>query len=107
MSGVKANWHLDALVPDDGRDPFAGQSDVEEVGKPIDLSLDRAALSQRAVELFHEERVLHDGGLRCEIKDQDDTSCTVCPLRDCGPLCDIGIEQDRVLTELAVAKRAR
>lgn len=107
---VRANWHLDHLFKDDGKDPLAvnEQGRIEEIGKPIDLSGDTATLRNRLRELFNEEERLFNEGCTCEIKDLADTCCAVCPLRGShGKLCEVGVEQETVETTLAVAARGR
>lgn len=110
MGQVRANWHLDHLFKDDGKDPLAfdEQAEISEIGKPIDLTGDTAYLRNRLRELFHEEEQLFNAGCTCEIKDMADTSCAVCPLRGSqGKLCEVGVEQETVETTLAVANRGR
>lgn len=115
MSGVRANWHI-REVPNDDRDPFANVAPqlrlgedveevrVEDVGAPIDLH-DRSGLTARLTSLLVSEGSLYDDGVRCPVKDQDDTSCLACPIQgEHGKLCDIGCDQERVITALAVLK---
>lgn len=84
------------------------QARIEELGLPIDLSGDTAELRTLLMDLLAQEETLYNEGLVCEIKDASDTCCTVCPMRGShGKLCDIGCQQERVTTTLAVARRAR
>lgn len=106
---VRANWHLDHLLKDDGKDPFASteQGRIEELGRPIDLSGDTAQLRSQLMELLHEEEQLYNSGVECPVKDASDTCCNVCPMRGSkGKLCEVGCEQERVSTALAIAARA-
>lgn len=111
MSGVvRANWHLDHLLQDDGKDPLAvnEQGRIEELGMPIDLSGDTAELRALLMDLLAQEETLYNEGVSCEIKDASDTCCVVCPMRgSLGKLCDVGCQQERVTTTLAVARRAQ
>lgn len=111
---VRTNWHLDADVPEHS-DPFANFVEqptiprvVEEVGKPIDLSSTEPQLRRRLIELVNLEASLGHAGTRCEIRDRDDTSCCSCPVRGLDErivkLCVLGVEQEQVLTTLAVHK---
>jgi hypothetical protein len=103
---VRANWFLDELVVE-----VPAVVVVEEVGQPIDLHGD-PRLNRRLVELVAEEGHLYDRGVTCAIKDRPDTACSACPVAVVDPddphgqLCAVGIEQERVLTTLAV-QRAR
>lgn len=103
--GVRANWHLDHLLADDGRDPLQAseQPRIEELGLPVDLTGDTAALRARLRELLlAEERI----GEWCEVKEVPGSSCVLCPLRGShGQLCEVGVEQQLVVTTLAVAAR--
>lgn len=113
MAGVvRARWHHEALLADDsGKDPFAGveQGRIEELGTPIDLSGDTAELRKQLTGLLDEENRLYTEGTRCEIKQEcEDTVCAVCPMRgSLGRLCEVGVEQERLLTSLAIARRGR
>lgn len=99
---VRANWHLDVLPP-----PAQEELRVEDVGVPIDLR-DPPELNRRLTELLGREAELYNAGVACPIKDASETTCLACPLRGrserIAPLCEVGCEQDRVLTELAVSK---
>lgn len=107
---IRANWHLDHLFVDDGKDPLAvnEQATIEEIGKPIDLSTDTAQLRDELMLLFREEERLYNDGCSCEIKELASTCCTVCPLRGSqGRLCEVGVQQETLETTLAVAARGR
>lgn len=109
--GVRANWFLDAMPLDDG-DPFAAVqappgTPVQEVGIPFDLR-DPGPLQHRAVELLRWEAELHERGVICAVKQRPDSACTACThAHDSDPnhtlylLCNVGREQERVLTEQA------
>jgi hypothetical protein len=109
---VKANWHTEVDVPP-LTDPFANFVEqpvipvaVEDVGKPIDLSSSQPQLRRRLIELVRTESQLYNRGVRCEIRERDDTSCCSCPMRGrierVEALCDVGCEQEQVLTTLAI-----
>lgn len=112
MSQVKANWHVNVDLPP-ATDPFSNYVEqptipvaVEDVGKPIDLSSSEPQLRRRLIELVNAESALYGQGVRCAIRDRDDTSCSSCPMRDkvarFAPLCKVGVEQEQVLTTLAI-----
>lgn len=112
MSATKANWHIPDLdVPDS--DPFAEEAlPVEQVGTPIDLSNGIAELSKEVESLMWRECSLHNVGVTCGIKDNPETSCSACPVSKhadpqdpLAPLCQIGRDQERVITTLAVKRR--
>lgn len=100
---VRANWFLDELIVEEA-------PAVEEVGQPIDLHDGNARLNRRLVELVSLEGRLYDRGITCAIKDRPDTACSACPVfvyEGDGPkwqLCALGIEQERLLTTLAVER---
>lgn len=109
---VKARWHQGVVVredPDD--DPLATR--VEQVGLPITLHEDHAALNERMVELVQVESRLYNVGVTCSIRDRQDTSCNACPISaheeetELAALCRCGREQERVATEMAVAVEAQ
>jgi hypothetical protein len=112
-TGVRANWHLDALAVDDD-DPFADspRPSVKEVGKPIDLSQETAKLHVSLQALLRREERLYGMGIRCALKqDRDNTCCSACPVAKdhdpddrLGDLCSTGKEQERVLMRLATAE---
>lgn len=106
---VKANWHVELSGLGDDDDPFgpAEVVPIERRGKPIDLQ-ERPALNQRLVELINAEAELFNAGITCAIRDAQDTCCSACPIRhtdeldDLTPLCRLGVEQERLLTTLAI-----
>lgn len=81
---------------------------IEEVGVPIDLA-DPPVLNQRLVALVETEGALYSRGVTCGVKDRPDTTCCACPIRaeegPLAPLCNLGREQERVLTLLAIHDR--
>lgn len=94
---VRAQWFSPGLV-DEG-DPFADEDPVE-TGVPVDLA---GPLSRRLVDLLETEELLRDEGLTCKLKDRQDTCCHACPKRGVkGELCEVGIEQEKIVGELAV-----
>lgn len=106
---IKARWHQEIVVPDD--DPFRQR--VEEVGFPITLTDEIPKLETQLLDLIRSEGAMHDAGLTCAIKDRDDTSCSACPISAHNdessamrPLCLCGREQEKVMTQLAVAREA-
>lgn len=114
---VKAKWHEEDLGVDD-TDPFLAYGkqeqldvDVRDAGKPIRLD-DPPALTRELHELMAREAVLAGKGVTCSLKDRSDTTCSVCPVRSTdgtqalSQLCTVGCDQERVLTRLAVARRA-
>lgn len=122
--GVKANWFLDDVRPDVG-DPFAGVGALptpmppvverlEDVGVPFDLR-DPGSLLTAATALLNEEGRLWDQGVTCAVRDRADTSCSACAFahheengHDLQRLCEIGREQERLLTTHAhLMERAR
>lgn len=110
MAGTRADWHLDVALPDDS-DPFADAApSVREVGQPIDLSQDTAKLHASLEALLRRESRLYNMGIRCALKDRDDTCCSACPLAQdhdaesrLGDLCATGKEQERVLMRFVAA----
>jgi hypothetical protein len=105
--GVRANWFVEIAAEGD---PLSAA--VEEVGVPLDLD-DEEPLQQELVALGAQEHFLYDLGVECAVKDQPDTTCHACPLQcaDGGqpisPLCKVGLEQERVTTQLAVMRHAK
>jgi len=101
---VKAEWFL----PELDEEPL---EPIEDIGTPIDLDSAEPQLFARLTELLHHEGELDAKGVTCAIKDRDDTTCSVCPLRTqvhrLAPLCRIGAEQEEVMTRLAVHGQAR
>lgn len=102
---VKANWFAEL---DDGPasqiDPFAAHA--EQLGLEIDLR-DPKELQQQLRDLLNAEAALYERKVTCSIRDRSDTSCTACPVRRTNsldrltPLCDVGIQMERVTTTLA------
>lgn len=117
---VKADWGTATVEPDaqpaDVFDPEA--MTTFRAMKPLDLSSSQAQLHERLVELLRHEGELFDCGITCPMKDNPETTCSVCPvtrahetsgsLEDLkrAHLCRIGTEQERVLT-LSHVKRDR
>lgn len=99
---VQADWFTDLTVDDS--DPFA----VEGKGLPVDVSGDVAHLQREIVRLIEKEGRLAERGVTCAIKDREDTSCWACPVfrgrtsDSIAPLCNLGREQERLVTRLAV-----
>lgn len=108
---IKARWsETDVVVPVDD-DPF--QARVEQIGLPIVLTAPFAQLNERLIELVQIEGRLFNRGVRCAVKDRDDTSCNACPLSahesktdPLGELCRCGREQELVATQMAVGREA-
>lgn len=108
---IKARWGSDELVVPTG-DPFYER--VEQIGLPIVLHADHAEVNERLIALVQEEGRLHNAGIRCAIRDRDDTSCSACPLSAhedpssaLHRLCQVGREQELLSTELAIATEAK
>ncbi len=106
---VKARWHQ-VEVEVDRSDPFADTPPrVEEVGKVIHVT-DPPTLNLQLIDLVRREGDLFNAGVTCQIRDTDGTCCSACPVvqseGDLAPLCHVGKQQERVLTQLA-ASRAR
>lgn len=105
-SGVKARWHA-PIVEVDESDPFA---DGEEAPVPIDLDGAQASLNRRLIELLEQESRLFDQGVTCDVRGMPGVSCAVCPLSEAdglsplSSLCRVGVEQERVLTAIAVGR---
>jgi hypothetical protein len=90
-------------VVDDG-DPLEAAVDVEEQGIPIDLRDERDELHRRLAALLDRENTLWNRGLRCGVKQRADSCCHACPFQGRkGELCNVGLEEERVLTRMAVA----
>lgn len=111
MAGIKARWGLDSIDVGVADDPFAERqmtladapADVEVVGKPIDLHGAAATLSAQLVQLAERERQMHEVGVECAVKDRPDTSCHACAARGRhGALCELGLEEERLATEIAL-----
>lgn len=75
----------------------------------IDLR-DVDALHEELAALMREEDLLFQKGVKCPIKDRDDTCCSACPVRVTDPsmarakLCSVGVDQEKVATYAAVAQ---
>lgn len=112
MGVTKANWHVAELDVSEIADPFAEEGlPVEQVGTPISLDGDIASLSKEIEALMWRESNLFNVGVSCSIKDQAETACSACPVAKhdqpddpLAPLCQIGREQERVFTTLAVKR---
>lgn len=107
---VKADWFLGDLDVAEGPDPLGpAQTRIEDVGTPIDLEGGEARLNARLVSLLEQEARLFDGGLTCPVKDNSQGCCSACPIRhrdeldQMTALCNIGVEQDRVITLQVIA----
>lgn len=104
---TRANWFLDIdLSAADEDDPPVS---IEEIGEPFDLR-DPASLQALLTRLLHDEQDLYNEGVRCALKQEhEDVVCAVCPVRHTASddpmtaLCKIGVEEERVATELRVA----
>lgn len=113
---VKANWHETdrptsvALAGVDIFDPVGQQS-----SGPMPLALDTPVdqLQRRVRSLAKREAHLFDEGVVCGIKDCGETACSACPISRAsdgsakGLLCQIGIEQEQVLTLMAAQRERR
>lgn len=110
---VRARWH-NAVVEIDDSDPFADSAPpivvpvrVHDAGLPIDLSGDDATLVARLSVNMKEQVAL---GVDCPIRWEDDASCHACPVSQAGngtaagSLCTLAVEQESILTMLAVRK---
>lgn len=103
---VRANWFADVAESTTAdTDPFACHS--TQLGLEIDLR-DPEHLQGRLNELFVAEAALYNRGVTCAVRSQGDTACSACPVRRSDPLdvltplCDVGTEQERISTTLAV-----
>jgi hypothetical protein len=109
---VRARWHTELAVPDDDElDPFRHR--VEQLGMPIRLGDEFAGLSAELAALVALEGRLYNTGIRCQVKDRDDTCCSACPLsahqdmRDpLGQLCRVGRAQEQLSTRMAAEREA-
>ena len=103
---TQANWfsNLTTAVDDDVFGPR-----VQDVGKPIDLQ-DAPKLNERLMALLQREQELAQAGTTCDVRDQNDSICSACPLRQTDPLeattalCNVGVEMERTLTKIAIAR---
>lgn len=103
---TRTNWFLDDLdLPDD--DPFAR---VVTDGTQLDLTDDLETIHARIRETLDREGDLYKRSIVCPIKDDPSASCTVCPVRHADGddpmtlLCELGLEQERLLTRVACAR---
>jgi hypothetical protein len=110
VSGIRANWHLRGLDLSDDGDPV---QHIMDIAKPIDLSEDRAKLSEQLSRLLKMEAVVYDKhGVECDIKWSHNgrrPPCLTCPHSKAeapdgggylGTICRIGRKQIRVLDQL-------
>lgn len=101
---VQARWHL-ADLPGADDDPM---SDLLNLGKPIDLSQDRARLNAELSSLIKAEGMLSERtGVECELKFQPGANCFNCSQYAAGPhqgahyeVCRIGRAQFSILGQL-------
>lgn len=104
---VKTQWFVPDLVGDDG-DPLEGNVDVTEVGVKLDLRDDPERLFRVLASTLEREQALYDRGLSCKVKELPDTVCHACPYQGVkGVLCELGLEQERLVTQMAVAEKMR
>lgn len=109
--GVKANWHVD-LGDAPGDDPFGERPRVERVGKPIELD-NEERLQQRLSQTLDREGELDERGVTCALKSDSQVTCAACPLRHLDPLdtmtplCDVGVEQESLITRLRILAHER
>jgi hypothetical protein len=107
---TRANWHTADLADiNEEVDPFSVP--IEEVGLRIDLRDEAGRLQARLATLLDQETNLLHCGIRCAIKDRENTCCHACPISKAGlsddplsALCRLGREQERVVTDLAVQR---
>lgn len=104
---VTANWFQDVGTVEEG-DPLGAR--VADVGKPIDLLGDEPRLNQHLIALLGQEGELAEAGTACALKEHRDMTCMACPLRHTDPLdtmtplCTIGVQMERTLAALVVAR---
>jgi hypothetical protein len=99
-----------ALAGVDIFDPVQPQS-----SGPMPLALDTPIdqLQCRVRFLIKRESHLFNEGVVCGIKDINETACSACPLNRAadgsakGLLCQIGVEQEQVLTLIAAQRERR
>ena len=104
---TRTRWHPEIVVADG--DPF--EQRVEQLGMPIKLSKGRAELVAQLAELVDHEGRLYNAGVRCQIKDNPNVTCSACPISahneegsSLQALCLVGRAQERVLTQMACLK---
>lgn len=105
---TRANWHTADLADlQEEVDPFSVP--IEEVGQRIDLRDETGRLEARLATLLDQETNLLHCGIRCDVKDRENTCCHACSISKAGlsddpisVLCRLGREQERVITDLAV-----
>lgn len=106
---VVANWFAN-LTENEDADPLGPR--VEKVGKPIDLSGDEPKLNEKLVGLLRQEDELRQAGTTCKVRNEDNSTCAVCPLRHTDPLdtmtplCTVGVAMERTLTAMAIIRVA-
>lgn len=109
---TKANWFVDLEIPKADLDepPLL----VQELADSIDLRSPEALQGELAT-LMARESTLYNQGVRCAIKQESNESatCATCPLKRTEAndrhtaLCSVGVEQERVMTLLAIHRHAR
>lgn len=106
MARTRTNWHLADLDVDEG-DPFLI---VENIGTQLDLTADLDRIHAQLAETLQQETALDAAGMKCAIKENPQACCSACPVRHLGhddpmsALCSIGVEQERLLTRVAMAR---
>lgn len=104
---AQANWFSADLGQKDD-DVFGPR--VRDVGQPIDLLGDAPKLNERLNVLLRQEFELEQAGTTCEVRNQSDSTCSACPLRQSDPLepttalCNVGVEMERTLTRIAILR---
>jgi hypothetical protein len=104
---VKANW-FDATSVEDSDDPLGPP--IEIVGQLVEVG-DEGKLEARLTALMGTEGRLWEANITCAIRDRTDTCCSACPVRHTDPLeslselCRVGVEQERVVTAMAVQRQ--
>ena len=97
---VQANWFVADIAAQP--DPVFGEARIEQVGAQIDLRAPQR-LQEQLASLIRAEGELYQRGVTCAIRDRPDTSCCACPAAGLhGVLCEIGQQQERVVTQMAV-----
>lgn len=109
---TRTRWHASVDLPaDDGADPFKNAGPVEQIGLAIDLRPSHAELSAKLKDLLESEGELYARGVRCDLKEMDDSTCSACPIshhteagHPLATLCRIGREEERTLMDLYLLK---